>query len=262
MFFSIAVVCVCVFLPAVGYALLPAVGYVLSACCWRCALCSFSLTAPSTAFELKHPLLELLLKNSSLTSCLRSPAGGGSAVSAVAYHDVRFRHREHSCAQRTPCVHGSRRRWGSLTSSCSSSPSGLQSREVSRCSSRSLLLGLVPDGQSAPSTGLACTDRRVGETCGLSMPACHVREAHDRRCPTGTAHDTPVGRPRVRGSLCRAVRSSLSSSSMYSSCIRIPIFSLDLCISSLYAPARKNWQVHITNAICRCLPVTSVRELL
>ena len=24
------------------------------------------------------------------------------------------------------------------------------------------------------------------------MPACHVREAHGRRCPTGTARDTPV----------------------------------------------------------------------
>ena len=42
--------CVCVFLPAVGYALLPAVGFVLSACCWRCAFCSFSLTALSTSF--------------------------------------------------------------------------------------------------------------------------------------------------------------------------------------------------------------------
>ena len=158
-----------------------------------------------SALRLKHPSPELSLKLLFLTSCLRSSARSASAASAVTApvvvtpclrfpardinaaaavvaDDVRFRDQEVSCAQRT-----------SRQALAPPRPLGVHS-EVSRCSSRHSFFAwkLVV-------SCLTCTDQSVSETCGatssvwlLSMPAARAREAHRRRCPTVTAHDTPV----------------------------------------------------------------------
>ena len=167
--------------------------------------------------------------------------------------------------------------------------------EISRCSSRHSFLARCLMARHV-SLVLINRSAKLVEPClqfGFNACGCHPREAHWRRCPTGTAHDSPVCEAFCRVSLCfelsahqgrfRLQRSrhscreawckgfgvsncplvvvALRIPSSHSSCSRADP-PLDLWISSLYAPSRKNRQVHITNASCYFLPLTSAGELV
>ena len=136
-----------------------------------------------SALSVNHPSQELSLKLlfSSLTSCLRSRRIRG--------HRSRRGHfmptmSSASHRQRVPVTRGNGRVSAVQKQPilCSSPGFALTSPGSSRASGGEFPLGLVPDGQWAPSTGLACTDRPDSETCGAITSVCpfspYLRPSH------------------------------------------------------------------------------------
>ena len=123
-------------------------------------------------------------------------------------------------------------------------------------------------------------DRPVSETCeaiSSISPSLHACGSHAR----GTPPPFPLAPLTTfcREALCKgfAVSScplvivvALTVLIVHSCSVHLAVLMLHSChdlpwtfwISSLYAPPRKSWQVHITNASCCCLAANSARELL
>ena len=119
-----------------------------------------------------------------------------------------------------------------------------------------MFLGMVPDGQSAPSTRLAWADGVFGLA---SFPACGSRapEAHQRRHRSRRILSVP---PCVKALLGGAARSSFVVPALLVHSCSHPLGLVDLFV--VRTVKQESASSHLECLLLLPLPLTSARELL